>query len=101
MGIPTWQWTIFGILFLVGALLTLGLLPQNRRVGFRTARTLASRRDWYQAHRALGVITLCLVAIGMLLKAWPVHPLFQAIAGVFTMIGAAGLYAIVHRRYAD
>lgn len=101
MDIPTWQWTIFGILFMMGALLTLGALPPNRRVGLRTARTLADRGEWYRAHRALGSITLGVVAAGMLLKIWPVHPLFQAIAGIFTMVGAAGLYAVVHRRFAS
>ena len=100
MDIPTWQWTIFGILFCMGAGLTLGLLPRNRWLGLRTARTLATRRNWYRAHRAIGSITLGLVAIGMVLKTWPVHPAFQAIASLFTMIGAAGLYAIVHRKYA-
>jgi hypothetical protein len=100
MGIPTWQWAIFGILFLVGVLLAFGGLPQNRWVGLRTMRTLASRSDWDQAHRASGLITLGLVAIGMALKIWPIHPLFQAIASIFTMVGAAALYAIVHRRYA-
>lgn len=100
MSISAWQWFIFGILFLMGALLAVGAIPQNRWVGLRTVRTLATRGDWYRAHRALGLITLGLVAIGVLLKVWPVHPLFQAIAGIFSMIGAAGLYAIVHRRYA-
>lgn len=100
MGVSTWQWTIFGVVFLVGALLTSGVLPRNRWVGLRTPRTLATRRDWYRAHRALGLITLGLVAIGVLLQAWPLHPLFRAIAGLFTMIGAAGLFAIVHRKYA-
>jgi hypothetical protein len=100
MNIPTWQWIIFGILFLMGALLTLGAIPRNRWVGLRTARTLATRSDWNRAHRALGLITLGLLAIAVLLKVWPVHPLFDAIAGIFSMIGAAGSYAIVHRKYA-
>jgi len=100
MNAPLWQWGTFGFLFLTGALLTLGAIPQNRWVGLRTAFTLATRGDWYQAHRALGLITLGLVAIGLLLKIWPVHPLFEAMVGLVTMIGGAGLYAIVHRKYA-
>mgnify|MGYP003580435020 FL=1 len=100
MGIPMWQWTIFGILFSTGALLTVGALPRNRWVGLRTARTLGARGDWYGAHRALGLVTLGLAATGMLPNRFPLHPLFQATAGFFLLIGAAGLYAIVHRRYA-
>ena len=99
MNVPMWQWGIMGILLLMGALLTFGAMPPNRWIGLRTARTLATCRDWSQAHRALGLITLCLVAIGVLLKIWPVHPLFQAIAGLSALIGATGLHAIVHRQY--
>lgn len=94
------QWAIFGALFLVGILLAAGALPPNRWIGLRTARTLGSRGAWDRAHRALGLVTLGLVTAGMLLNAWALNPLFQAIAGIFIMVGAAGLYAIVHRRYA-
>lgn len=100
MDLPTWQWMLLGIVLATGILLTLGVIPQNRWVGLRTARTLGDRDDWYAAHRALGLITLGFVTVGMLLRMWPVHPLFDAIASIFTMIAAVGLYAIVQRRYA-
>ena len=96
----TWQWAIFGALFMVGILLAAGALPRNRWIGLRTARTLGTRGDWDRAHRAVGLVTLGLVTTGALLNALALHPLFQAVAGVFAMVGAAGLYAIVHRRYA-
>ena len=48
----TWQWAIFGALFMVGILLAAGALPRNR-IGLRTARTLGTRGDWDRAHRAV------------------------------------------------
>jgi hypothetical protein len=100
MSTPFWQWIILGVLYTAGLLLALGAIPKNRWIGIRTPRTLATDDAWYRAHRALGVVTLCLTLAITLLKLWPIHPLLYAIAGVVGMIGTAGAYAVVYRKYA-
>ena len=98
--IPTYQLVLFGLLFLVGALLSSGLVPRNRFFGVGTARTLATDATWCRANRAVGLVTLALAGAAVLLKAFPPHALVQAILGVFVVVGAAGAYAVVYRRYA-
>ena len=98
--IPTYQLVIFGLLLLVGALLAFGLVPRNRFFGVSTPRTRATDAAWYRANRAIGLVTLALVLAAVLLKMFPPHPLFQAILGLSCLVGAAGAYAVVYRRFA-
>ena len=54
--------------------LALALIPRNRFYGVRTARTLASDRDWYATNRLAG--WLCLLASGAYLglaATWPMN----------------------------
>jgi hypothetical protein len=100
IAIPTYQAVIIGLLSAIGAVLAFGLLPPNRWFGIHTPRTMLEKEAWYRAHRAVGLITLCLALVGVLVNVWPMHPLFQAIFGFFCLIGAAGAYAIAYRKYA-
>lgn len=98
--VPVYQLVLFGVLSLVGGLLSLGLVPRNRFFGLVTPRTLATDAAWYRANRAIGLVTSALVAAGVLLKMFPPQPLAHAILGLSCLIAAAGAYAIAYRRYA-
>ena len=98
--IPAYQLVIFGLLSLVGALLAFGLVPRNRFFGVSTPRTLATDAAWYGANRATGLVTLALVLAAVLLRTFPPQPLVHAILGLSCLIGAAGAYAVVYRRFA-
>ena len=98
--IPIYQLMIVGLLLVVGAGLSSGLVPPNRFFGVATPRTLATNAAWYRANRAVGLVTLALAGAAVVLKLFPPQPLVQALLGVFAVIGAAGAYAVVYRRYA-
>jgi uncharacterized membrane protein len=98
--IPVYQVVIIAMLALVGGILSLDLVPPNRWFGVCTPRTLATKLDWYRANRAVGLITLVLVASAVLLKISPVQPFVHAVVGFPCLIAAAGAYAVAYRKYA-
>lgn len=100
MDMSLWQSVVLGLLCLIGVVLAVGGLPPNRWIGIRTTRTLSNPTDWSRTHRALGALTLAITMAAILLKVLPLHPLAQAIAAIFAMVGSVAVYAIFYRKYA-
>ena len=83
----------------VGVLMIFKILPPNRWVGLRTARTLSDPAAWYRAHRAFGWLFLVTGLAALASRLWltmSVHPAW-GLAGVLSVAAAT---VFVYRRYA-